>query len=280
MRVRATTTRKEEPTVATDISIALEELLDKTGADVDFLREAVRALVQELMEIEVTRQIGAARHERTPERKTHRNGYRHRSWDTRVGTIDLHIPKLRRGSYFPSWLEPRRRAEKALLAVVQEAYIRGVSTRKVDELVQALGMTGISKSEVSRLCAELDEMVEAFRNRSLTGRYPYLWLDAKYVKVREGGRVLNMALVVAVGVTDTGEREVLGLDVGLTEDGPFWTEFLRSLVRRGLNGVLLVISDAHEGLREAIRRVLGGSSWQRCRVHFIRLSAPLNLMEK
>jgi len=256
--------------VATDISIALEELLDKTGADVDFLREAVRALVQELMEIEVTRQIGAARHERTPERKTHRNGYRHRSWDTRVGTIDLHIPKLRRGSYFPSWLEPRRRAEKALLAVVQEAYIRGVSTRKVDELVQALGMTGISKSEVSRLCAELDEMVEAFRNRSLTGRYPYLWLDAKYVKVREGGRVLNMALVVAVGVTDTGEREVLGLDVGLTEDGPFWTEFLRSLVRRGLNGVLLVISDAHEGLREAIRRVLGGSSWQRCRVHFMR----------
>lgn len=192
--------------MATDISIALEELLDKTGADVDFLREAVRALVQELMEIEVTRQIGAARHERTPERKTHRNGYRHRSWDTRVGTIDLHIPKLRRGSYFPSWLEPRRRAEKALLAVVQEAYIRGVSTRKVDELVQALGMTGISKSEVSRLCAELDEMVEAFRNRSLTGRYPYMWLDAKYVKVREGGRVLNMALVVAVGVTDTGER--------------------------------------------------------------------------
>ena len=256
--------------MATDISIALEELLDKTGADVDFLREAVRALVQELMEIEVTRQIGAARHERTPERKTHRNGYRHRSWDTRVGTIDLHIPKLRRGSYFPSWLEPRRRAEKALLAVVQEAYIRGVSTRKVDELVQVLGMTGISKSEVSRLCAELDEMVEAFRNRSLTGRYPYLWLDAKYVKVREGGRVLNMALVVAVGVTDTGEREVLGLDVGLTEDGPFWTEFLRSLVRRGLNGVLLVISDAHEGLREAIRRVLGGSSWQRCRVHFMR----------
>src|SRR5690606_27160911 len=159
--------------------------------------------------------ICTARHERTPERKTHRNDYRHRSWDTRVGTIDLHIPKLRRGSYFPSWLEPRRRAEKALLAVVQEAYIRGVSTRKVDELVQALGMTGISKSEVSRLCAELDEMVEAFRNRSLTGRYPYLWLDAKYVKVREGGRVLNMALVLAVGVTDTGEREVLGLDVGL-----------------------------------------------------------------
>jgi len=163
-----------------------------------------------------------------------------------------------------------RRAEKALVAVVQEAFIHGVSTRKVDELVQALGMTGISKSEVSRLCSELDEMVEAFRNRPLTDRYPYLWLDAKYVKVREGERVLNMALVVAVGVTDTGEREVLGLDVGLTEDGPFWTEFLRTLVRRGLQDVQLVISDAHEGLKEAIRKVLGGSSWQRCRVHFMR----------
>jgi transposase-like protein len=167
-------------------------------------------------------------------------------------------------------LEPRRRAEKALVSVVQEAYIHGVSTRKVDDLVQALGMTGISKSEVSRLCSELDGMVEEFRNRSLTSRYPYLWLDAKYIKVREGGRVLSMALVVAVGITEAGEREVLGLDVGLTEDGPFWTEFLRSLVRRGLSGVLLVISDAHEGLKEAIRRVFGGSSWQRCRVHFMR----------
>src|SRR5690606_23067089 len=177
-------------------------------------------------------------------------------------------PKLRQGSYFPSLLEPRRRAEKALVAVIQEAYILGVSTRKVDELVQALGMTGISKSEVSRVCAELDEMVQEFRNRPLTGRYPYLWLDAKYIKVREGGRVLSMALVVAVGVKETGEREVLGFDVGLSEDGPFWTEFLRSLVRRGLKDVLLVISDAHEGLKEAIRKVLGGSSWQRCRVHF------------
>jgi len=222
------------------------------------------------MELEVSRKIGAQRHERTAERVTYRNGYRHRTWDTRVGTIDLRIPKLRQGSYFPSLLEPRRRAEKALVAVVQEAYIHGVSTRKVDELVQSLGMTGISKSEVSRLCSELDELVEAFRHRPLTNRYPYVWLDAKYIKVRENGRVLSMALVVAVGVTSSGDREVLGLDVGLTEDGPFWTEFLRDLVRRGLSDVRLVISDAHEGLKEAITRVLGRSSWQRCRVHFMR----------
>jgi Transposase and inactivated derivatives len=256
--------------MATDFSIALGELLDKTGANLDFLREAVQLLAQELMELEVSRKIGAQRHERTAERVTYRNGYRHRTWDTRVGTIDLRIPKLRQGSYFPSLLEPRRRAEKALVAVVQEAYIHGVSTRKVDELVQSLGMTGISKSEVSRLCSELDELVEAFRHRPLTNRYPYVWLDAKYIKVRESGRVLSMALVVAVGVTSSGDREVLGLDVGLTEDGPFWTEFLRDLVRRGLSDVRLVISDAHEGLKEAITRVLGRSSWQRCRVHFMR----------
>lgn len=256
--------------MATDFSIALGELLDKTGANLDFLREAVQLLAQELMELEVSRKIGAQRHERTAERVTYRNGYRHRTWDTRVGTIDLRIPKLRQGSYFPSLLEPRRRAEKALVAVVQEAYIHGVSTRKVDELVQSLGMTGISKSEVSRLCSELDELVEAFRHRPLTNRYPYVWLNAKYIKVRESGRVLSMALVVAVGVTSSGDREVLGLDVGLTEDGPFWTEFLRDLVRRGLSDVRLVISDAHEGLKEAITRVLGRSSWQRCRVHFMR----------
>lgn len=256
--------------MATDFSIALGELLDKTGANLDFFREAVQLLAQELMELEVSRKIGAQRHERTAERVTYRNGYRHRTWDTRVGTIDLRIPKLRQGSYFPSLLEPRRRAEKALVAVVQEAYIHGVSTRKVDELVQSLGMTGISKSEVSRLCSELDELVEAFRHRPLTNRYPYVWLDAKYIKVRESGRVLSMALVVAVGVTSSGDREVLGLDVGLTEDGPFWTEFLRDLVRRGLSDVRLVISDAHEGLKEAITRVLGRSSWQRCRVHFMR----------
>lgn len=256
--------------MATDFRIALQELLDKSNPDIDFLREAVRVLTQELMEMEVSRQIGAGLHERSSERVTQRNGYRDRLWDTRVGAVDLRIPKLRKGSYFPSLLEPRRRAEKALVAVVQEAYIQGVSTRKVDELVQALGMTGISKSEVSRLCSELDEVVEQFRNRPLTARYPYVWLDAKYMKVREGGRVLSMALVVAVGVTETGEREVLGLDVGLTEDGPFWTAFLRGLVHRGLGDVLLVITDAHEGLKEAVRKVFVGSSWQRCRVHFMR----------
>ena len=187
-----------------------------------------------------------------------------------MGPVNLRIPKLREGSYFPSLLEPRRRAEKALVAVVQEAYVHGVSTRKVDELVQALGLGGISKSEVSRLCAELDEHVEAFRNRPLEGRYPYLWLDAKYVKVRENGRVVSMALVLATAVNEKGEREVLGFDVGHSEDGAFWTAFLRQLVSRGLQGVLLVTSDAHEGLKEAIRTVLVGTTWQRCRVHFMR----------
>lgn len=255
----------------TDFRIALEQLLRKSGVeDFDFLREGVRVLAQALMEVEVSQQIGASLYERTPERTTSRNGYRDRPWDTRVGTIDLQIPRLRQGSYLPSLLEPRRRAEKALVAVIQEAYIQGVSTRKVDDLVQALGMTGVSKSQVSRLCGELDEAVGAFRNRSLAGRYPYLWLDAKYVKVREGGRVANMALVIAVGVRESGEREVLGLDVGPSEDGAFWTAFLRHLVARGLGGVQLVISDAHLGLQEAIRTVLGGATWQRCRVHFMR----------
>lgn len=257
--------------VTTDIRMAFEELLRKRGVeDADFLREAVRVLVQSLMELEVSKQIGASLHERSSERQTYRNGYRDRAWETRVGTVNLRIPKLREGSYFPSLLEPRRRAEKALVSVVQEAYVHGVSTRKVDELVQALGMSGISKSEVSRMCAELDQTVEAFRNRPLQGRYPYLWLDAKYLKVREDGRVLNMAFVLATAVNEKGDREVLGFDVGLSEDGAFWTAFLRNLVTRGLNGVLLVISDAHEGLKEAIRKVLVGSSWQRCRVHFLR----------
>lgn len=255
----------------TDFRIALEQLLRKSGVDdLDFLREGVRVFAQALMDLEVTQQIGAERYERSAERTASRNGYRERPWDTRVGSIDLQIPKLRQGSYFPSLLEPRRRAEKALVAVVQEAYVQGVSTRKVDDLVQALGMTGVSKSQVSRLCAELDETVEAFRNRPLTGRYPYLWLDAKYIKVREGGRVANMALVVAVGVRESGDREVLGLDVGPSEDGAFWTAFLRHLVSRGLKGVLLAISDAHVGLQEAIRTVLAGAAWQRCRVHFMR----------
>jgi len=249
----------------------LLELLRNAGVDnVDFLREAVSTLVHALMEADVQRRIGAKPYERTPARTNYRNGVRHRDWDTRVGTVHLQIPKLRRGSYFPDFLEPRRRAEQALVAVVQEAYVHGVSTRKVDELVQALGMTGVSKSEVARICAGLDERVQAFRQRPLEGRYPYLWLDATYVKVREGDRVHSMALVVATGVRESGEREVLGLDVGLSEDGAFWTGFLRGLVARGLRGVQLVISDAHQGLREAIGAVLQGASWQRCRVHFMR----------
>lgn len=255
----------------THLSIAFEELLRKSGVrDADFLREAVEVLCQALIELEVSRKVGAERYERTNQRRTYRNGYRAREWETRVGPVHLRIPKLREGSYFPSLLEPRRRAEKALVAVVQEAYVHGVSTRKVDELVQALGLGGISKSEVSRLCAELDEHVEAFRNRPLEGRYPYLWLDAKYVKVRENGRVISMALVLATAVNEKGEREVLGFDVGHSEDGAFWTAFLRQLVSRGLQGVLLVTSDAHEGLKEAIRTVLVGTTWQRCRVHFMR----------
>lgn len=252
--------------------MTLLELLRKCGVDgdVDFLREALQVLVQSLMEAEVSAQIGAERYERNENRTTYRNGYRERPWDTRVGTLKLKIPKLRQGSYFPSLLEPRRRAEKALLAVVQEAYVHGVSTRKVDELVEALGMRGISKSEVSRICKELDEVVLSFKERPLDGAYPYVWLDATFPKVREGGRVRNMALVLAIGVRDNGEREVLGFDLGLCEDGAFWTDFLRRLVARGLRGVELVISDAHEGLKQAIEQVLTGATWQRCRVHVMR----------
>jgi putative transposase len=223
-----------------------------------------------LMEMEVGEQIGADRYERTDERQTHRNGYRDRSWETRVGEIPLQVPKLRQGSYFPSFLEPRRRAERALLAVVQAAYVEGVSTRKVDDLVQALGLTGIDKSKVSRVCRELDEGVSAFRTRPLEAEYPYLWLDALYVKVRQNHRIVSMAVVIAVGVRETGEREILDVEVGGSEDVTFWTSFLRGLVARGLKGVQLAISDAHQGLREAIETVLAGASWQRCRVHFMR----------
>jgi len=230
----------------------------------------LNVLVHALMEVEVAAQIGAERYERNTDKTNHRNGYRHREWDTRVGTLDLRIPKLRKGTYFPSLLEPRKRAEKALLSVVQEAYVHGVSTRKVDELVESLGMKGISKSEVSRICKELDEVVLAFKERPLEGQFPYVWLDATFPKVREGGRVRSMALVVAIGVRETGEREILGFDLGMSEDGPFWVEFLRKLVSRGLHGVQLVISDAHEGLRGAIEQVLTGAVWQRCRVHFMR----------
>ena len=258
--------------MAADFKMALLELLRKHQGEpeADALREGLRWLAQKLMELEVSELVGAERYERTETRKTYRNGYRVRPWETRLGSIELKIPKLRKGSYFPSLLERRRRAEKALVAVIQEAYVHGVSTRKVDELVRALGLDGVSKSEVSRLCAELDERMERFRNRPLEGEYPYLWLDAKAIKVRQDGRVVNMAAVVAVGVKASGEREVLGFDVGAAETYEFWQTFLRSLVARGLRGVRLAISDAHEGLKRAIADVLTGASWQRCRVHFMR----------
>jgi len=256
----------------TNPTIALTEYLHKLGVaqDKDFLQESVRMMSQMLMELEVEQQAGAARHERTPERKTYRNGYRERGWETRVGEINLRIPKLRSGSYFPSLLEPRKRAEQALLAVVQQAYVEGVSTRKVDDLLQAMGLTGIDKSQVSRICKGLDEVVQDFRNRPLEGRYPYVWLDGLYLKVRQNHRIVSMAVVIAIGVNELGEREVLGFALGASETEAFWLEFLRSLVQRGLTGVQLVISDAHEGLKAALTLVLNGATWQRCRVHFMR----------
>ncbi len=239
------------------------------GEGVDYLRESLTWVCQQLMEAEVSELVGAARGERAPEeRLTHRNGYRARTWATRAGEVELAIPKIRRGSYFPSFLEPRRRSEQALVAVVQEAYVAGVSTRKVDQVVESLGLR-ISKSEVSRICAGLDEQVDAFRNRPLEGRYPYLWLDAKVEKVRDGGRVVRKCLVLAYGVHESGYREVIGLDVGEAETEAFWRSFLRSLVERGLTGVQLVVSDAHAGLKNAIGQVLG-CPWQRCTVHFLR----------
>jgi putative transposase len=263
--------------MADDLRMALEDLLRKADleGDADFLREGVRVLSQALMELEVTRHVGAERHERTALRSGQRNGYREREWDTRVGTVELRVPRVRDGSYFPSLLEPRRRAEQALAAVIQEAYVQGVSTRRVDDLVKALGMEGVSKSQVSRVCQALDAEVERFRARPLTGPYPYVWLDATFLKVRHDGRVGSMAVVLAVGVTAAGEREVLGLDVGPSEDGAFWLAFLRGLVARGLGGVQLVVSDAHRGLAAAIAAVLQGAAWQRCRVHFLRNALAL-----
>jgi len=253
-------------------TIALTEHLSKLGLtlDGDFLRQALQWLAQELIELEATQKIGAGKYERTASRTTQRNGYRERGLDTRVGELSLRIPKVRQGTFFPSLLEPRWRAEKALLAVVQEAYVEGVSTRKVDDLVQALGLSGIDKSAVSRICRELDEVVDAFRKRELMGAYPYLWLDALYLKVRQNHRIVNQALVIAVGVRETGERDILGFALGASEAHAFWKAFLRSLVARGLQGVQLVISDAHEGLKAAIAQVLTGATWQRCRVHFMR----------
>jgi transposase-like protein len=252
--------------------MALAEVVRKAEeqGEVDFLRDGVRVLTQALMEIEVSQQLGAERYERTGERVGQRNGYREREWDTRVGTIGLRVPRVRDGSYFPTLLEPRRRSEQALVAVVREAYVHGVSTRKVDDLVKALGLDGISKSQVSRLCEALDEEVERFRGRPLEAAYPYVWLDATYVKARDGGRVVSTAVVIAIGVNGDGQREVLGLDVGPSEDGAFWLAFLRSLVARGLSGVQLVSSDAHQGLKGAIAAVIHGAAWQRCRVHFVR----------
>jgi transposase-like protein len=246
--------------------------------DVDFLREGVRVLAQAVMEAEVSGLTGLAKGERDPERRlTSRNGYRERRWDTRVGTMNLAIPKVRDGSYFPSLLEPRRRAERALLAVVQEAYVLGVSTRRVEDLVDALGVASLSKSEVSRICAALDTEVEAFRQRPLGDEpYPYLWLDATYVKVREAGRVVSMAALVAVGVSGSGERRILGLELAAGNDeGSAWPTFIRSLVERGLDGVRLVISDDHRGLVKAVREQLLGAAWQRCRVHCTRNAQDL-----
>ncbi len=253
----------------TEESLPLAELMQKAG-DPDFLRSVAEAVVQLLMEADVDGVIGAGRHERTAERSTYRNGYRDRAFDTRLGTLQLRIPKLRAGpSYFPPFLEARKTAEKALVAVIQEAWIGGVSTRRVDEIAQAMGLSGISKSTVSKLCRDIDERVNAFLDRPLAGDWAYLWLDATYLKQREGGRIVDVAAIIAVAVDAEGRREIVGLHVGPSEAETFWSAFLKSLVRRGLRGVKLVISDAHEGLKAAIRRVMG-ASWQRCRVHWMR----------
>ncbi|RYD29890.1 MAG: IS256 family transposase [Sphingomonadales bacterium] len=252
----------------TEDRLPLAELLAKAG-DGDFLRTIAESVMQLIMEADVEGVIGAGRHERTVERATYRNGYRDRSLDTRLGSLQLRIPKLRQGSYFPPFLEPRKLSEKALVAVIQEAWISGVSTRRVDDLVQAMGLSGIGKSTVSKLCKDIDERVGGFLDRPLVGDWPYLWLDATYLKQREGGRIVSVAAIIAVAVNTDGKREIVGLHIGPSEAETFWSTFLKSLVRRGLSGVKLVISDAHEGLKAAIRRVFS-ASWQRCRVHWMR----------
>lgn len=252
----------------TDAMMSLKGLLEKT-ADADLLREMIGFAAERLMELEVGALTGAGYGEKNPERLVQRNGYRERDWETRAGTVELRIPKLRKGSYFPGFLEPRRLAEKALTAVIQEAYIQGISTRSVDELVKSLGMSGISKSQVSRLCEEIDGRVKAFLDRPIEGDWPYLWVDATYVKVRQAGRIVSVAVIVAVGVNADGRREVLGMDIGPSEAETFWTAFLRQLARRGLRGVKLVVSDAHEGIKAAVSKLLS-ATWQRCRVHFMR----------
>src|SRR5262252_7560494 len=250
----------------TKATMALAELAEKTP-DADLLRQMIQFVAQRLMDLDVETLCGAGYDVKSGERTNSRNGYRDRIWDTRAGSMELKIPKLRSGSYFPPFLEPRRVAEKALAAVIQEAYVQGISTRSVDELVKALGMTGISKSQVSRLCEEIDERVNAFLERPLEGDWPYLWIDATYVKVRQNGRIVSVAVIVAVGVNGVGRREVLGMDIGPSEAETFWTAFLRKLARRGLRGVKLVISDAHEGIKGAVAKVLN-ATWQRCRVHY------------
>ena len=246
----------------------LSELLEKAGGG-DFVREMIGFVAQRLMEADVDNRCGAGHGERSEARTNSRNGFRERDWETRAGTVALRIPKLRSGSYFPPFLEPRRTAEKALAAVIQEAYVQGISTRSVDDLVQAMGMSGISKSQVSRLCAEIDERVQTFLQRPIEGDWPYLWIDATDLKVRQAGRIVSVAAIIAIGANTDGRREVLGMQVGASEAEPFWTDFLRSLTRRGLRGVKLVISDAHEGLKAAVRKVIS-ATWQRCRVHFMR----------
>ena len=259
---------RRRTTMTANDMMTLRALLEKSSG-ADLLREMIGFTAERLMAVEVEGLTGAAHGERSPDRLTHRNGYRERSWETRAGTVELKIPKLRKGSYFPGFLEPRRMAEKALTAVVQEAYIQGLSTRSVDDLVQAMGMSGISKSQVSRLCGEIDDKIQSFLDRPLEGDWPYLWLDATYLKVRQAGRIVSVAVTVAVAVNDQGRREVLGMAIGASEAETFWTGFLRSLTRRGLRGVKLVIADDHKGLKAAPTRILGATA-QRCRVHFMR----------